>query len=261
MGFNLFGTFIPYYGFCIVIGIVCAYILGFLLCKKSNLNTDDFLLIAAYLFAFGFLGAKVLYVLISLRSINFSSLFKSIKSFNLFLNSGFVFYGGLIGGLLGLLFIKKIHKIKTNQYIKILAPCISLAHAFGRIGCSLAGCCYGKVTSCRFYFSYSNSIIAPSGVNLFPVQGVESFCLFFLTLILVILYLKNKECRVHLIYLISYSILRFILEFYRGDTERGQFLCLSTSQLVSILIFFNIILYLIYMHIQIRKSKSKKKIS
>ena len=94
MGFNLFGTFIPYYGLCIVIGIVCAYILGFLLCKKSNLNTDDFLLIAAYLFAFGFLGAKVLYVLISLRSINFSSLFKSIKSFNLFLNSGFVFYGG-----------------------------------------------------------------------------------------------------------------------------------------------------------------------
>ena len=117
MGFNLFGTFIPYYGLCIVIGIVCAYILGFLLCKKSNLYTDDFLLIAAYLFAFGFLGAKVLYVLISLRSINFSSLFKSIKSFNLFLNSGFVFYGGLIGGLLGGCPVMPVSKFGCADFI------------------------------------------------------------------------------------------------------------------------------------------------
>ena len=246
MGFNLFGTFIPYYGLCIVAGIVCAYFLGFCLCKKSNLNTDDFLLIAAYLFAFGFLGAKLLYILVSLRTISFRILFKSIKAFNLFINSGFVFYGGLIGGLLGLLFIKKLHKIQIKQYIKILAPCISLAHAFGRIGCSLAGCCYGKVTSCRFHFSYSDSIIAPAGVNLFPVQGIESFCLFILTLILVILYLKNTECQVHLIYFISYSMLRFILEFYRGDIERGRFLFLSTSQLVSIAIFSSTIIYLIY---------------
>lgn len=107
MGFKLFGTFIPYYGFFILIGIVCAGLLGYFLCKKLSLNIDDFIIICAYLLAFGFTGAKLLYIAVSYYNIDFYSVFSSLENFNLFFSSGFVFYGGLIGGFLALFFVKK----------------------------------------------------------------------------------------------------------------------------------------------------------
>ncbi len=234
MGFSLFGTFIPYYGFFILLGIVCAYLWGYVLCKRFSLNTDDFILIDAYLLLFGFLGAKALYIIVSFKDIDFSAVFQSLKHFNAFVSSGFVFYGGLLGGLGALLFLQKVHHIKTDDYLNILAPCLCLVHAFGRIGCSLAGCCYGKATTGRLYFLYQQSIAAPNGVRLFPVQGIESAGLFVLFIVLSILALRNHGKRVHVVYFIAYALLRFILEFFRGDTERGMLGFLSTSQIIGI---------------------------
>ena len=244
MGFKLFGTFIPYYGFFILIGIVCAGLLGYFLCKKLSLNIDDFIIVCAYLLAFGFTGAKLLYIAVSYQNIDFHSVFSSLENFNLFFSSGFVFYGGLIGGFLALFFVKKIHKIQINEYIKILAPSLALAHAFGRIGCSFAGCCYGKETAGNIFFEYNDSLIAPNGIHLFPVQGIESFSLFCLFFLLVLLLLKNKNTKTHIIYIIFYSIDRFILEFFRGDIQRGIYGLFSTSQIISLILFFTMISYL-----------------
>lgn len=245
LGFYLFGTFIPYYGFFILLGIVCAFLLGYFLCKRFSLNTDDFILINAYLLASGFLGAKVLYIIVSFKSIDFSSVFQSLKNFNDFVSSGFVFYGGLLGGLV-MLFFLKIHHIETSCYIKILAPCICIVHACGRIGCSFAGCCYGKITTGKIYFLYRQSIVAPNNVKLFPVQGIESVCLFALSAILIILVLCNHSKKVHIIYLFFYAVLRFVLEFFRGDMERGMLGFLSTSQILSILLVIGILVFEIY---------------
>lgn len=244
MGFKLFGTFIPYYGFFIVIGLVCAGILGYFLCKKLSLDIDDFIIMCAYLLAFGFAGAKLLYIAVSYKNIDFHTVFSTIQNFNLFFNSGFVFYGGLIGGFLALLFVKKIHRIKIEEYIKILAPCLALAHAFGRIGCSFAGCCYGKETDGAIFFKYSDSIIAPNGIHLFPVQAVESLSLFCLCIVLVVLLLRNNKTNTYVIYIIFYSTARFILEFFRGDIERGAITYFSTSQIISLMLFVVVIAYL-----------------
>ena len=252
MGFKLFGTFIPYYGFFILIGIVCAGLLGYFLCKKLSLNIDDFIIVCAYLLAFGFTGAKLLYIAVSYKNIDFHSVLSSLENFNLFFSSGFVFYGGLIGGFLALFFVKKIHKIQIKEYIKILAPSLALAHAFGRIGCSFAGCCYGKETGGKIFFEYNDSLIAPNGIHLFPVQAVESLSLFCLCIILVFLLLKNNKTNTHIIYIIYYSIVRFILEFFRGDVERGIFKFFSTSQIISIMLFVGVIAYLIMKKIKNR---------
>ena len=241
-----------------MIGVVCASSLGFFLCKKINLDTDNFILILAYLVAFGILGAKVLYVLVSIKQINFSEIFKNPESFNSFIGSGFVFYGGLIGGFLALIFVHKIHKIDLNSYIKILAVCLPLAHAFGRIGCSFAGCCYGRQTNLPVFFKYTESLVAPIGVKLFPVQGIESFCLFLLSFILLILFFKKYSCKLHLIYICSYSTLRFILEFFRGDSARGKLFFLSTSQIISLLLLLTIIIARpFYNKIRIKNSFTK----
>ena len=257
MGFSFLGTFIPYYGFFITIGIVCAGSLGFFLSKEINLNPDDFILISAYLVTFGFVGAKILYILVSIKQIDFSQVFKSLKSFNSFFTSWFVFYGGLLGGFFALFFVYKIHKIEIDSYLKVLAPCISFAHAFGRLGCSFAGCCYGKITELPIFFEYTKSIVAPNGVKLFPVQGIESGCLFILTFILVILILKNHSCKTHLIYISAYSVLRFCLEFFRGDELRGRVFFLSTSQIISLILFLSVLLFIPFQN-SIVKSKNAK---
>lgn len=236
MGFNLFGIFIPYYGFCILIGFVCAFLVGSILCKNFSLDINDFIIIYAYLLAFGFIGAKLLYIAVSFRSINFKLLFSSLENFKFFLNSGFVFFGGVITGFSGLLFIEKVHKINIKQFYKIIIPCLGIAHTFGRIGCLLAGCCYGTMTNNHFHIIYRNSIIAPNNVRLIPVQGIEALCIFLLTVVCITIIFKQKNFKIEFLYLSCYSIIRFILEFFRGDSERGKIFLLSTSQIISLII-------------------------
>ncbi len=246
MGFNIFGTFISYYGVCIVIGIVCAFLIGYYLCKKTNLNTDDFILICAYLIAFGFLGAKLLYILVSFRATDFRLVFTNLKTFNYYISSGFVFYGGVIGGFIALFLVKKIHKLDVCEYFKAIVPSLCIAHSFGRIGCSLAGCCHGRITTGRIYFLYKHSIVAPNNVKLFPIQGIEAISVLIIGIICTIFVLRRSKVRVEYLYMLSYAMLRFILEFFRGDQERGSFLIFSTSQIISLL--FIIMVSIIVLH-------------
>ncbi|MDR1092899.1 MAG: prolipoprotein diacylglyceryl transferase [Clostridiales bacterium] len=177
----------------------------------------------------------------------FSALFDAV--FKIPENSGFkwsgiTFYGGLIGGLLGFvagyLLLKKPLKLKTplTTWLNLLALSIPLAHCLGRIGCFLGGCCYGRPTDGPFgvlfpqnspaYFEYG------PGVKVFPTQLFEAAAL--LVLFAVFLFVKNEKFnrnRIY-IYLVSYAVLRFALEFLRGDERGGLFVVLSPAQILSI---------------------------
>ena len=220
-----------------MIGIVCAYFFCLILVKKKQLDTNDYIIVCAYLVGFGFVGAKLFYIIVSIKDIDFSLVFSSIKAFNDFFASGFVFYGGLIGGLIAFIVLKKWHNIDSGEYIKIITPSLGIAHCFGRIGCSFAGCCHGVETTSSFAFIYKKSLAAPNNVPLFPVQGLEAFFIFILSIVCFIIIYKNKNVRIYYLYIVCYSILRFILEFYRGDSVRGLFGGISTSQIISIIIF------------------------
>lgn len=237
MGFHLLGKFIPWYGFFITLGIALASFISYVLCRKTNKDFNNFIIIAAWLMAAGFTGAKLLFIIIYFKDIDWAFCFSSRRNFSLFIGTGFIFYGGLIGGLLVLPLVQKIHKINIKEYINIICPSVALCHAFGRIGCSFAGCCYGKVTEGPLYFMYTESLSAPNGVHLFPVQGIEAFCVFILAAVMVVLVLKNINISLAGIYMVSYSVLRFILEFFRGDEIRGFVGSLSTSQVISLFIF------------------------
>ena len=227
-------------------GMFFSYLTSYLLCKKLKLDTDDLLVICAYIIAMSFIGAKLLYIIVTIKSINLKVVFSSLENFNLFLNSGFVFYGGLLGGLGALVIVHKAHHIDVKSYYKVLVPGAGIAHCFGRIGCSLAGCCYGKHTHGPLFFKYTKSIIAPLNEPLFPVQGFEAAGLLVLTVICIILVLKQSKIKVLRLYLFSYSILRFILEFFRGDPDRGHILFLSTSQVISVGIVLSLVGLIIY---------------
>ena len=135
--FNLGNLRIPTYGLCITLGIISANIIAVSILKKSKLNENDFIILEAYTFLGAFLGAKGLFLLVSYESIEWYRILE-FTYFNQLMRGGFVFYGGLIVGIIFILLAGKLHKIETMLYIDNLIFVIPWVHGFGRIGCFMA---------------------------------------------------------------------------------------------------------------------------
>ena len=153
----------------------------------------------------------------------------------MFSSDGFVVYGGIIGGILAGWIYCKVKKLNFLTYFDLVMLSIALAQGFGRIGCFLAGCCYGKEAQVGLSVIFTDSDYAPNNIPLIPTQiysSILDFLHFFL--LLYIARHKKAEGEVAACYLIFYSVGRFILEFFRGDLERGSIGVLSTSQFISI---------------------------
>ena len=219
---NLFGIII--YTYPLLMGI--AWGLGIQISKKLNLrnhsNFKSFNLYLLGVFLFSWFGAKLFYLFTT--DINSSAAIAPLASF--WLGGGFVFYGGLVFGLtFSLLFA-----YRTDQRLKafnIFIPALCIGHGIGRIGCFLAGCCYGV--------AYDGALsVHMHGVERIPVQLLESFALLSFGLIALKAKYQKKELLV-IHYFVFYSVIRFVFEFMRGDLIRGIYVFgLSTSQIISL---------------------------
>jgi phosphatidylglycerol:prolipoprotein diacylglycerol transferase len=150
--------------------------------------------------------------------------------------SGFVLYGGIIGGILAAIMYCKSKRVNFFQYFDLTVPSVALAQGFGRIGCFLAGCCYGRETDSAIGIVFHNSSIAPNGIKLIPTQLLSSAGDFLIVIVLLLYARKDRKTgKVGALYLILYSVGRFIIEFFRND-YRGSIGILSTSQLISLII-------------------------
>jgi phosphatidylglycerol:prolipoprotein diacylglycerol transferase len=221
------------YGLMIAIGAISAYLTVEYRAKKKNMQYELIFNLFIWCLLGGVLGAKLLYLITQIKNIIADP--KLLLQFS----DGFVVYGGIIGGILaGFLFCKK-HKLEFLKYFDLVMPSIALAQGFGRIGCIFAGCCYGVETKNAFGIIFHNSDYAPDGVRLVPTQPISSV-LNFLNFFALLLISKRVKAdgQVAGFYLIFYSIGRFIIEFYRGDLERGTVGMISTSQFISIILFF-----------------------
>lgn len=238
---DVFGIQIPMYGLSIGIGTIICFIILQYTPKYRRLTQDDSFYCAIWCAVGGFIGAKLLYIIVEMPQLflNPLSFLKSI------ITGGLVFYGGLIGGALaGYLYVKK-HKLDFLALADSLIVPFVIAHAFGRIGCFFAGCCYGLVCDSPISVYYpEGSILAPSGVPVLPTQLMEAlflFCLFFY----LFRQLKKEKCEGIVLskYAIFYAIWRFLLEYLRSDS-RGALWIFSTSQLISLAILpLGILLY------------------
>lgn len=237
---SILGKTYATYGVLAFAGIAIALCVGiFYFSKFYDIKKED--LFYASLFALiGIgIGAKLLYIITIIPSVirNFNAIdFKTLIS--MLMQGGFVFYGGLIGGILGLLVYSKVFKISFKKLCLILIPVVPLFHSIGRIGCLCAGCCYGMEYHGFGSITFYNTDFAPTGIPLFPMQIVESICNLLIFIVILLTYKKFKgTLKTISLYAILYSIVRFILEFYRGDIARGILLGLSTSQWISIALF------------------------
>ncbi len=228
---NIFGKAVPVYGLCFYFGAALAASIGFFICRYKKFSRWELVYSGIFAMIGAVIGAKLLFIAVSI---------KNIIKYNIpiaeIIKGGFVFYGGLIGGFLGLAIYTKMYKLKIVDYLDIFAAVLPLGHAIGRVGCFFAGCCYGKPS--HFGVIYAESAgLTPLNVKLFPIQLVEATCLLILFFITVIVYKKSKHgATTVLVYLSSYSVIRFVLEFFRGDAERGGILFFSTSQWICIVI-------------------------
>jgi len=153
-----------------------------------------------------------------------------------------VFYGGMIGCAVTLIFYCRGYKLPLLPYADLFAPGLALAHGFGRIGCFLGGCCYGVNVDASHPFAVvfpdTGLEAVPHGVPLLATQLIEAACLFVIAAILSVIYKKTTLKGLTLcMYGVLYSILRFVLEYFRGDLIRGVYGPFSTSQYISIAIF------------------------
>ncbi len=236
------------YGLMIAIGAILAYLTVEYRAKKKGMQYELIFSLFWWCLIGGIIGAKLLYILTQIKNI------LADPSLLLQLAEGFVVYGGIIGGILaGFLFCKR-HKLNFLQYFDLVMPSIALAQGFGRIGCIFAGCCYGLETDSSFSLIFHESHYAPNGVRLIPTQPISSILNFLNFFVLLWISKRTKaHGQVAGFYLIFYSAGRFILEFFRGDLERGSIGILSTSQFISIFLFLFGLGIVIVKGIQARK--------
>ena len=230
---------LPLYGLMIVTGILSGGAICKKLCALQNINFYDFIIISAVAGGLGFAGAKFFYILDFYTPKYF---FKALGNMLLhpkssgLIEGGFVFYGGLLGGIAGYFLGIKIAGTNARSFLNTFAFAIPYVHAFGRIGCFCAGCCYG--------IEYTGPL---SVAGHFPVQLVEAGLLFVFAFVMLGSLLRHAELvsasvPLFMWYVLYYSTLRFFLEFLRGDEARGSVnfgagVSLSTSQLISLILF------------------------
>ena len=233
--FSIFGHMIPSYGLMITLGVILANLIGFALIKRNHHDLNDFIIIEAYILGGAFIGAKLLYLIVTFNDIDWKQIF-NFEYFNSLMQGGFVFYGGLIGGLLFALLAGKLHKLPVKEYMIAYIFLIPFVHGFGRIGCFMAGCCYGIPYDGIGAVIFPENSYALSGISLFPVQLAEAFVLFIISLLILYLQLLRKSKYTVETYFILYGIVRFILEYFRYDDFRGKFGIFTTSQWIGIML-------------------------
>ena len=221
------------YALLIVAGIAAGCIAMRPFSASFGIEKED----ALYATLFGVLGAavcgKLAYVLVSLPAADSLS-FDTVVGF---LKNGYVYYGGLAGAVLGVWVYCRVFKLPFMPHLDGTVVALPLMHAFGRAGCFFAGCCYGVRCDGPLAVTFHSSPAAPNGVGLFPVQLLEAalnlvlfacFCAVFRS--------RARAARISCtgLYLCAYAVIRFFVEFLRGDAARGLWLGLSTSQWCSI---------------------------
>jgi len=237
---SLFGhnlhAILPTYGFLLATGFLVALKVAATRGRKFGVEANLMMDLGLYVLLSSLIGAKLLLLIVDWEHYRHDPLS--------LIRSGGVFYGGLVGAVVTSIWFFKKHRLPVWAMTDILAPSVALGHAIGRLGCFTAGCCYGKPTGLPwgvvFTDPYAREIVGvPLNVSLHPTQLYEAAVEFTLFGLLLFLASRKKfDGQIFWTYVMSYSAARFVIEFFRGDLERGFVFqgALSTSQVIAIIL-------------------------
>ena len=233
--------------------LAAAYLVGLKLAmvraNTRGLDQTRVLDLGIYIIISALIGAKLLLLITDFRTFTADP-----RELLTLARSGGVFYGGLILAVsVALWYIRRIG-LPLWTTCDVFAPGIALGHVIGRFGCLFAGCCFGKPTSMPWGITFRDTFAAtnvgtPLGVPLHPTQIYEAGAELIILIILLLTEKKGRPFagRTFWLYMLLYSISRFVIEFYRGDDRGNPIGMLSTSQLISVLLAPLAVVMLVYL--------------
>lgn len=236
--FKIGSLSIQAYGFFFALAYVTAFYFLRRSAEFANYSKNIFSDLALFCLVSGMLGARIFFVAQNRQA--FADRWWEIFYF---WTGGLVFFGGFISAIGFLIFYFRRKRIPVLRGLDLCVPALAFAHAVGRLGCLFAGCCHGKLCDLPWAIRFDSTLVTPElrGLPLHPTQLYESLGLIILGWIAWQLLKRypNKFGWPSFFYLMGYSVLRFFVEFFRGDPIRGEIplLGLSTSQGVSLVLF------------------------
>ncbi len=231
------------YGLLIATGFLLAMLLVTREAKRRGEDPSRVTDLGFYMLLMGLLGARLLFIVTKLPEYLANPL-----RILAFWQGGLVWYGGFFSATLFMMFYCRRNRLPFWRYVDLMVPYMALAHGFGRIGCFFAGCCHGAPTSMPFgvvfpLASFAHQAQQSEGLvgltepplPVHPTQLYEALVEFALfSFLLLFARRKRYDGQLFLIWLATYACARFVIEFFRGDSERGVYL-LSTSQYAALL--------------------------
>ncbi len=224
------------YGFLIAIGFLVALGFAVMRAKRAGLSPEKITDIGFYSLLAAIVGSRIFFVgqnwsFFSSRPLDIVKIWEG----------GLVFYGGVLLAIPTALWYTRKQGLPIWKTADVWAPSIAIGHAIGRLGCFCAGCCYGKPADglpWAVTFSHPETL-AIRGVPLHPSQLYESGAE--ILNFLVLMFLGRRESfngRLFWVYILNYSVIRSVVEVYRGDEVRGFIMPhVSTSQGISLIMF------------------------
>ena len=242
------------YGVLLALAFMAALFVASRLGGRDGLPRERVFDLGLWMLLGGLFGSKLL---LMLAEPEYGQDWRNLLSID-FLRSGGVWYGGFLGGLLtGVLLIRR-YKLSFWKVTDAFAPGVALGQAIGRQGCFAAGCCWGRPTNMPWGVEFGELAHritgVPVGVHLHPTQLYESAATLLIFLLLYRLHRRKRfDGEVIAAYAVLYGLTRFTIEFFRDD-PRGDILGLttltglSTSQLISLVVFFAALITLVVRH-------------
>ena len=237
------------YGFLLAVAFLLGLWVASRQAKRAGLDAGKITDMAVWVLIAGLVGAKLLLVGVEWRYFARNPR----DAFSIF-QSGGVFYGGLGAGVLVAWLLARRNRLPAWRTADVLAPGVAIGQAVGRLGCFAAGCCWGKATSVPWAVTFTDVYAAravgtPIDTPVHPSQLYESAAVFLIFLFLLWLAPRKRfHGQVTLAYVALYSAARFVLEFWRGDAERGTWFGnqVSTSQLIALALLVAVAIALPY---------------
>ncbi|HUA65971.1 MAG TPA: prolipoprotein diacylglyceryl transferase [Alphaproteobacteria bacterium] len=232
---------IHWYGVMIALAFMAGLWTATLRARREDISAERIGDVVLWLMVGSILGARVVYV-----TTYWHEEFAGQPIFEIFAiwHGGLVYYGGLIGGIAGALAYMLWKKMPIWKTADVLAPSIALGSFFGRMGCLLNGCCYGRQTDLPWAITFTNPLAhelsnTPLNVPLHPTQIYDGVLNLALYAFLAWLFKRKKfDGQIFATYLICYAILRSVVEHYRGDYSGLHYhLGLTPAQWISVPMF------------------------
>ena len=232
--FRIGDIVISTYGVLVAVGMIVSFYVALHFGKKEGIQERFMENIFAFVIIFGIVGARIAYI------IEHPEQFKSIIDYIAVWKGGIDWFGSFIGGIIALAFLLRRYKISFLKVADVGGISIVIGHAVGRLGCTAAGCCYGKpVPEHSFWEHFSikfpEGSAAPPGMHLYPTQPLEAIGNFLIFIFLLFIYRKKSfDGQIFAFYLVLYGLERFLLEFMRGVTPPLPVVGITWNQVVSL---------------------------